>query len=99
MQVRVIPVGEGHRDAAEALRARLVEAGYRVEVDQRDETVGKRIRDGEVDKIPKVVVWGDRESDAALAVRSHGGDQANPSLDEFLAELAELQAVPDGGRP
>ena len=46
------PVGEGHREAAERAAATLVEAGYRVEVDERDETVGKRIRDAELEKIP-----------------------------------------------
>jgi threonyl-tRNA synthetase len=91
VQVRIIPVGESHRDAARRLRERL--SGYRVEVDERDETVGKRIRDAEVDKVPFTVVWGDKESDAQLSVRERGGDQTHPSLDEFLAQLAELDAV------
>ena len=71
MQIRVIPVGEDHRDAAAALAAEL--APYRVEVDDSDETVGKRIRNAEVDKIPFVVVYGDKESDESLAIREHGG--------------------------
>jgi threonyl-tRNA synthetase len=91
VQVRIIPVGEGHREAAAALRARLEADGYRVEVDERDETVGKRIRDAELEKIPKVVVWGDKESEAALAVRDHGGEQSTVSLDEFLRELDSLR--------
>jgi threonyl-tRNA synthetase len=96
VQVRIVPVGEGHRDAAEGLRARLVEAGYRVEVDERDETVGKRIRDAELEKIPLTVVWGDKESEERLSVRERGGDQSNPSLEDFLArleKLAELDAA------
>jgi threonyl-tRNA synthetase len=91
LQVRIIPVGESHREAAAALRARLEQDGYRVEVDERDETVGKRIRDAELEKIPKVVVWGDKESDAALAVRDHGGEQSTVSLDDFLRELDSLR--------
>jgi threonyl-tRNA synthetase len=91
VQVRIIPVGEGHREAAHRLRDRL--AGYRVEVDERDETVGKRIRDAEVDKVPFTVVWGDKESDEHLSVRERGGEQSHPSVDEFLAQLAELDAV------
>ena len=71
MQVRVLPVGRGHREAAQELAARL--APYRVEVDDSDETVGKRIRNAEVDKIPFVIVYGDKESDEALAIREHGG--------------------------
>jgi threonyl-tRNA synthetase len=90
VQVRVIPVGEGHREAAERLRARLAEAGYRVDVDERDETVGKRIRDAQLEKVPKVVVWGDRESEDSLALRDRDGTQSQASLDEFLRELATL---------
>ena len=60
VQVRIIPVGEDHRAAAGDLAGKL--EGFRVEVDDRDETVGKRIRDAEVEKIPYVIVYGDRES-------------------------------------
>ena len=83
VQVRVIPVGESHRAAAEGIRTRLVEAGARADVDERDETVSKRIRDAELEKIPRVVVYGDKESEAALAVRERGGGQATRSLDEL----------------
>jgi threonyl-tRNA synthetase len=91
VQVRIVPVGEGHRDAAGRLRERL--SAYRVEVDERGETVGKRIRDAEVDKIPFTLVWGDKESDEALSVRERGGEQSHPSVDEFLVQLAELDSV------
>jgi threonyl-tRNA synthetase len=87
VQVRVIPVGEDHREAARALAEKLGE--FRVEVDASDETVSKRIRNAEVEKIPYVVVWGDRETESALAVREHGGEQSTKSLDELLAELSK----------
>ncbi len=49
----MIPVGEAHRDAvAASSRERLDAEGFRVEVDERDETLGKRIRDAELEKIP-----------------------------------------------
>jgi threonyl-tRNA synthetase len=86
VQVRIIPVGEDHREAARELAGRL--DGFRVEVDERDETVGKRIRDAEVEKIPYVIVYGDRESEDALAVRERGGDQSTKSLDDLVRELA-----------
>jgi threonyl-tRNA synthetase len=85
VQVRIVPVGEDHREAARELAAKLPD--FRVEVDERDETVGKRIRDAEVEKIPYVVVYGDRESEEALAVRERGGDQSTRSLDELVREL------------
>jgi threonyl-tRNA synthetase len=88
VQIRVIPVGEDHHDAARALAASL--APYRVEVDDSGETVGKRIRNAELDKVPFVVVYGDKESDEALAIRQHGGGQSTKSLAEFRASLATL---------
>jgi threonyl-tRNA synthetase len=95
VQARVIPVGETHRDSVRALRERLFAAGYRVDVDERDETLGKRIREAELEKIPFVVVYGDRESDAALAVRERGAGQSTQSLDELLARFTELAAEAD----
>jgi threonyl-tRNA synthetase len=91
VQVRIVPVGEDHRDAAVALAEKLAE--FRVEVDDSDETVGKRIRNAEVDKIPYVVVWGDKESEDAIAVREHGGEQSTKSLDELLGELRQAANV------
>ena len=87
VQVRVIPVGEGHREAAQALATKIP---YRVEVDDSDDTVGKRIRNAEVEKIPYVVVYGDRESEDSLAIRERGGEQSTKSLADFLAELGSL---------
>ncbi len=88
VQLRVIPVGEAHRSAAHDLAAELED--YRVEVDERDETVGKRIRDSEVEKIPVVIVYGDKESDESLAVRERGGEQSTKSLDDLRSYLATL---------
>ena len=97
VQVRVIPVGERHRSPALELAEALPE--YRVEVDASDETVGKRIRNAEVEKLPFVVVYGDKESDEALAVREHGGGQSVVSLEEFRARLATLESWQAGAEP
>ena len=61
-----------------------------MEVDDSDETVGKKIRNAEVEKIPFTVVYGDKESDEALAIRERGGGQSTKSLEEFLQALAKL---------
>jgi threonyl-tRNA synthetase len=90
VQVRVVPVGDAHREPAEAVRLGLENADFRVDMDDRDETVSKRVRDAEVQKIPRVIVYGDRESLDALAVRSHGGEQSTKSLTELIRELATL---------
>ena len=88
VQVRVLPVGEAHLGPARELAARL--ARYRVEVAESAETIGKRIRAAELDKIPFTVVYGDRESKESLAVRERGGEQSTLSLAELLARLKPL---------
>jgi threonyl-tRNA synthetase len=97
VQIRVIPVGESHRPAAAALAGRLEQ--YRVEVDDSDETVGKRIRNAEIEKIPFVVVYGDKESDESLAVRERGGEQSTLALAEFQDKLATLGVWQAGTEP
>ena len=99
VQVRVLAVSEQHREAARGLAARVEEAGYRVEVDDRDETLGKRIRDSELEKIPYVIVCGERESDEALAVRTRGDGQTTKSLAELLERVRRAgRAVSDRAR-
>jgi threonyl-tRNA synthetase len=97
VQIRVLPVGEDNRDAARELATRL--APHRVDVDDSADTVGKRIRNAEVEKIPFVVVYGAKESDESLAIRRHGGDQSTVSLAEFRATLATLEPWQAGAEP
>jgi threonyl-tRNA synthetase len=61
--------------------------------------VGKRIRNGEVAKIPYVIVYGDKESDESLAIREHGGEQTTLSLADFRAKLATLSPWQAGAEP
>jgi threonyl-tRNA synthetase len=93
VQVRVLPVGDSHREAARALYDRFRVEGFRADVDERGETLGKRIREAELDKIPFVLVHGDRESDDALAVRERGGEQSTVSLDQLLLRFRDLRVV------
>ena len=90
VQVRVVPVGADHQTAASALATKLRDARVRVEVDDSAETVGKRIRNAEVEKIPFTIVYGDRESEESLSVRERGGEQFTASLDEFVSKVATL---------
>jgi len=92
VQIRVIPVGEDHRQAAHGLKEKGL-GEYRIEIDERDETVGKRIRDAELEKIPYVIVYGDKESDESLAVRKRGGEQSTLSLDGLRAEISEVATL------
>jgi threonyl-tRNA synthetase len=92
VQVRVLPVGDAHVEPASAVAARLREAGYRVEVAEPTDTIGKRIRAAELEKIPFTIVFGDRESEESLAIRERGGEQSQASLAEFVSNLATLKA-------
>jgi len=94
VQVRVLPVGEGHVEAVRSIVDGLRGAGFRVELDDRSETVGKRIRDAELEKIPRLVVYGDKESADDLAVRERGGAQSHKSLRELVIELTLLTSMP-----
>ena len=90
VQVRILPVGEAHHDGAQGIALRLREAGYRVDVGEPTETIGKRVRAAELEKIPFVVVFGDRESEESLAVRERGGAQETLGLADLVAKLATL---------
>jgi threonyl-tRNA synthetase len=92
VQIRLLPVGEAHLDAGTAIVERLRAAGYRVDVGEPQETIGKRIRAAELEKIPFTIVFGDRESEESLAIRERGGGQSEESLADFLAKLATLDS-------
>jgi threonyl-tRNA synthetase len=86
-QVRLLPVAEAHRSGAEEIAEELRAAGFRADATVPDETLGKRIRAAEIEKIPYVVVYGDRESRDSLALRHRHGEQSTVSLDALLDEL------------
>jgi threonyl-tRNA synthetase len=75
-QARVVPVADRHREYAEEVRAVLRADGLRVEVDARAESIGRRIRDGELHKVPYLLIVGDREVESGTAsVRARHGDE------------------------
>jgi threonyl-tRNA synthetase len=65
----------------------------RVGVDDRPETLGRRIRDAELEKIPYVVVWGERESRDAMAVRRRHGEQSTESLEALAGEIRDAATI------
>ncbi len=87
VQAAVIPVSDRFAEAARVCAARLREAGLRVELDDRNEKLGARIRKAELQKVPCMLVVGEKEAaSGAVAVRlRHGGDAGTMSLEDFLA--------------
>ena len=92
-QARVLPVSEAHRGLAGELADELRELEIRAGLDERPETLGKRIRAAELEKIPFVVVVGERESRDSLAVRRRHGEQTTESLDGLAGEILDAAKV------
>ncbi|HEX6643343.1 MAG TPA: threonine--tRNA ligase [Gemmatimonadales bacterium] len=87
-QVRVIPISDAQADAARTMARRLKEAGIRVHVDDRGETLNYRIRDAETQKVPYMAVVGQREVEAeSVAVRARGAGKKQEVMP--LAEFTE----------
>ena len=98
-QALVLPVADRHNGYAEEVAARLGEAGLRARVDDRSESIGRKIRDAELAKTPYMLVVGDREADAgAAALRRHReGDLGTSAVEEIAARLAAEAAERRGG--
>ena len=96
VQARVLPIADRHHDYARQVGARLRGAGVRAEVDDRKATTRAKIRDGEVEKVPYLLIVGDREAESgAVSVRQHGkGDLGSQPLEEFMARLTPELAAP-----
>jgi threonyl-tRNA synthetase len=90
VQAIALPIADRHVDAARAAAQALTDAGLRAEVDDRTESVGRKIREAELRKIPYMLVVGDREAqDGTVSVRRHGeGDEGTVPLQEFVERLA-----------
>ena len=90
-QVRVIPVSEKYSDYANGVGFKLKESNIRVVIDNSPESLGKRIRNAEVMKVPYILVVGEKEASSnTVAVRKYQkGDLGSSSIDDFLTTLLE----------
>ena len=89
VQAIVLPIADRHVEFAATVTDRLHAAGLRAELDQRTESVARKIRDGELRKLPYMLVVGDRESESdQVAVREHRqGDTGSVPVDAFVQRL------------
>nr|MBP7557572.1 threonine--tRNA ligase [Chitinophagaceae bacterium] len=90
VQVKVLPISDKFQDYARSVELALKKVGIRAEVDDRNEKIGKKIRDTELMKVPYMLVIGEKEmNEGKVAVRRQGrGDLGVKSLEEFIAETA-----------
>ncbi len=97
VQASVVPVADRHVDYANRVKRSLICAGLRADADLRPESVGRKIRDGEVNKVPFMLVVGDREvEDGTVTVRARGSkDTRTLSLADALAVLEDACGLPD----
>lgn len=89
VQVKILPISDKFMDFAKEVRDKLFDEGIRVEIDDRSEKIGKKIRDTELLKIPYMLIIGEKEMTAnAVSVRKHGkGDAGSLPVAEFLSEI------------
>jgi threonyl-tRNA synthetase len=94
VQAIVLPIADRHAEAAQAAAAVLRESAVRVEVDGRTESVGRKIREAELRKIPYMLIVGDREAqDGTVALREHRqGDAGTVPVAEFARRVARETA-------
>ena len=91
-QVRFLPVTDRAADYCAELARKLTAQGFRVEVDGRNEKIGKKIREAQLEKIPYMLVVGDRDMEAGTVSPRHRaeGDLGAMSMDEFTAMLRQV---------
>src|SRR5215212_4628804 len=99
VQVVLLPIADRHLDYARSVREQLEAAGLRVEVDERQEKIGYKIREAQLQKIPYMLVVGDKEvADGAVSVRSriggdHGAQPVAAFIDAVVTETREKRAA------
>jgi threonyl-tRNA synthetase len=91
VQAVVLPISDRHLDYAASVRDRLHSAGLRAELDRRQEKIGYKIREAQLQKIPYMLVVGDREAaEGTVSVRERsGGDKGSRSIDAFIESARE----------
>ena len=90
-QVKILNIADAHLDYARLVKEKLEANGVRVELDDRNEKIGKKIRDAQLEKVPYSLVVGDNEMNSnSVAVRKRSvGDQGAMALDEFINKIME----------
>ncbi|MGN6615923.1 MAG: threonine--tRNA ligase [Ilyomonas sp.] len=91
LQVKILPISDKFQDYATEVKNRLRKAGVRVEIDDRNEKIGKKIREAELSRVPYMLVVGEKEmSEGRLSVRRQGkGDAGTQTIEEFVNMITD----------
>lgn len=91
IQVKILPISDKFIPFTQELKQQLRAAGVRVEIDERSEKIGKKIREAELSRTPYMLVIGEKEvNESVLSVRRQGkGDAGTISIDEFIKNISE----------
>ena len=91
VQVKILPIADSHKEYALKVKEQLENVGIRVELDDRNEKIGYKIREAQLQKIPYMVILGDKEKEAnSVGVRSRkDGDIGEMKVDDFIAKVVE----------
>lgn len=91
VQTKILPISEKYHEYAQKLKNELFDKGIRVELDYRDEKIGYKIREAQLEKVPYMLVVGEKEMESnSVAVRSRsGGDQGIKTVEQFISEIIE----------
>jgi threonyl-tRNA synthetase len=98
VQVRILPISEHYLEYGAEVNARLVAAGFRSELDEANEKIGYKIREAEMQKVPYMLIVGEKERDAgSVSVRVHGeGDRGMETIENLIVEFTrhnDLQRI------
>lgn len=91
LQVKILPISDKFADYANSVKKQLLKAGIRVEIDERNEKIGKKIREAELSRVPYMLVIGEKEAtENLLSIRRQGkGDAGQQTVEAFIAAITD----------
>jgi threonyl-tRNA synthetase len=89
LQVKILPISDKYAEYADEVKKQLLSKNIRVEIDERQEKIGKKIREAELSRVPYMLIIGEKEmNDNLVSIRARGkGDEGSLSLNEFIEKV------------
>ena len=91
VQVKVLPISEKYMDLARKAQQALEDAGIRTEIDTRSEKIGFKIRQAQMEKVPFMMILGDKEAETGnVSIRARDGSQETLPMDAFIVKCHDM---------